>query len=133
MYVMGASSPVRVSGFVEYAQAEQYFRLLLETAPDAMVVIKHDGKIVLVNSQTERLFGYHREELLGNTVSLRNSVERAPTAIGVVRSISELRGDAKQLGNESGLRDCILFRHPSYSAFPNHMQCFDSLQGPPSG
>ena len=43
MYVMGASSPVRVSGFVEYAQAEQYFRLLLETAPDAMVVIKHDS------------------------------------------------------------------------------------------
>ena len=66
-------------------------------------------------------------------VSLRNLVERAPTAIGVVRSISELRGDAKQLGNESGLRDCILFRHPSYSAFPNHMQCFDSLPGPPSG
>ena len=70
MYVMGASSPVRVSSFVEYTQVEQYFRLLLETVPDAMVVIKHDGKIVLVNSQTERLFGYHREELLGNTIEM---------------------------------------------------------------
>jgi len=49
---------------------EQYFHLLLETAPDAMVVIKHDGKIVLVNSQTERLFGYHREELVGNTIEM---------------------------------------------------------------
>jgi PAS domain S-box-containing protein len=67
---MGASSPVRVSSFVEYAQVEQYFRLLLETAPDAMVVIKHDGKIVLVNSQTERLFGYHREQLLGNSIEM---------------------------------------------------------------
>ena len=35
--------------------------------------------------------------------------ERALMAIGVVRSISELRGDAKQLGNESGLRDCSSF------------------------
>jgi hypothetical protein len=53
------------------------------------------------------------------SVSLRNSAEHAPTAMGAVRSISELRGDAKQLGNESGLRDCILFRHPSRSALPN--------------
>src|SRR5262249_9733069 len=53
--------------------------------------------------------------------------------IRAVRSISELRGDTKQLGNESGLRDCILFRHPSHSALANHMHCFNSLQGPPSG
>ena len=70
MYVMGASSPVRVSGFVEYAQAEQYFRLLMETAPDALIVIRHEGKIALVNSQTEELFGYNREELLGHTIEM---------------------------------------------------------------
>src|SRR5262249_47115 len=46
---------------------------------------------------------------------------------GAVRSISGLRGDAKRLGNESGLRDCILFGHPSRSALPNHIHCFDSL------
>jgi len=39
--------------------------------------------------------------------SLRNSVERAPTAIGVVQSISELSADAKQLGNGSGLRGTV--------------------------
>ena len=49
---------------------EERFRLLLEAAPDAIVVTKQDGRIVLVNTQTERLFGYAREELLGQKVEL---------------------------------------------------------------
>src|SRR4051794_1265195 len=43
---------------------------LLEAAPDAMVVINDGGTIVLVNAQTERVFGYAREELLGNSVEM---------------------------------------------------------------
>jgi PAS domain S-box-containing protein len=50
--------------------AEELFRLLLEAAPEAIVVTKRDGRIVGVNTQTERLFGYPREELLGQNVEV---------------------------------------------------------------
>jgi len=46
------------------------FRDLLESAPDAMVIVDEGGKIVLINAQTEALFGYSRDELLGKTVDL---------------------------------------------------------------
>ena len=43
---------------------------LLDSAPDAMVIAGNDGRIVLVNTQTEKLFGYQREELLGQPVEV---------------------------------------------------------------
>ncbi|HYU35259.1 MAG TPA: PAS domain S-box protein [Thermoanaerobaculia bacterium] len=51
-------------------KADQKFRDLLESAPDAMVIVKQGGEIVLVNSQAVKLFGWQREELLGQRIEM---------------------------------------------------------------
>lgn len=51
-------------------RAEEKFRLVVESAPNAMVMIDHLGKIALVNAQMEEVFGYDREELIGITIEV---------------------------------------------------------------
>ena len=50
--------------------SEDLFRLALEAAPTGMVMVDGNGLIVLVNAQLERLFGYSREELVGQPVEM---------------------------------------------------------------
>ncbi len=52
----------------ERKRAESRFQALLEFGPDAIVIVNPEGNIVLVNSQTETLFGYARQELVGQPV-----------------------------------------------------------------
>ncbi|HVT99837.1 MAG TPA: PAS domain S-box protein [Acidobacteriaceae bacterium] len=54
----------------EATRAERRFRQLLEAAPDAIVEVSADGKIVLINRVAEEMFGYVRDELLGQSVDV---------------------------------------------------------------
>ena len=65
---------IRIAGVAEdvteRTRGERRFRTLLESAPDAMVIVDSAGRIVQVNVQTESLFGYQRDELVGESVEM---------------------------------------------------------------
>jgi len=66
--VAGMAAIVR--DVTERKRAEDKFRSLLESAPDAMVIVDSGGRITLVNAQVESLFGHKREQLLGKPVEM---------------------------------------------------------------
>jgi PAS domain S-box-containing protein len=71
------NSEGEITGFLGVAQditerkrAEERFRLVVEAAPSAIVVIDRERRITLVNSRTEALFGYLRNELIGQRIEI---------------------------------------------------------------
>jgi PAS domain S-box-containing protein len=74
--------------------ADNRYRRLLEAAPDGIVEVDGSGRIVLVNSQSEKLFGYPREELLGKSVEIlmpERFRERHPAHRGRYQAHSVIR------------------------------------------
>ena len=70
----------KVGAEVRLAYLEAKVASFLETVPDAMILSDQQGRIVLVNSNTERMFGYSRDELLGK------EIEDPDTGLGSVSS-----------------------------------------------
>jgi PAS domain S-box-containing protein len=67
-------SPPLFTGFIrdisERKRSSAQFRLAIEASPTGMIMVDPAGKIVLVNSQIERLFGFRRDELIGQTIEI---------------------------------------------------------------
>jgi PAS domain S-box-containing protein len=102
----------------ERRSAQEMLRLAVEAAPNAMVMVDGQGKIVLVNTQTEKLFGYSRQELIGSGVDVlvpqkyrdrhpkyRQDFMREPQAraMGAGRDLYGVRKDGSEFPVEIGL------------------------------
>jgi PAS domain S-box-containing protein len=102
----------------ELQETEQFFRRVLELAPDGLMVADEDGVIRLANAQCERLFGYTRDELVGQPVEmlvphdlrarhpgLRREFHQAAVAraMGTGRELSAVRKDGSLFPVEVGL------------------------------
>jgi len=104
-------STVRKEAEKHLAEMEGKYRGLLEAAPDAMVVVNEGGKIVLLNLQAEKQFGYRRDELVGQKVTniipegfaerlifdgTRSAAEALAQQIGTGIELSAKRKDGSQ-------------------------------------
>jgi PAS domain S-box-containing protein len=102
----------------ERKRAEERFRIAVEASPHAIVMSDDQGRIALVNAQAEKLFGYSREELLGQSVEIlvperfrtshpayRAGFLAAPQArpMGAGRELFGLRKDGSEFPVEIGL------------------------------
>ena len=99
-------------------QAQERFRLVVEASPNGIILVDEQGRIVLVNASAEELFGYRREDLLGQGIELlvperfrgahpdhRAGFYAAPTAraMGAGRELFARRKDGTEFPAEIGI------------------------------
>jgi PAS domain S-box-containing protein len=114
--------PVRMIGAMldmsSLKQAEEQFRLVVESSPNGFVMTDQRGEVLLINAEIERLFGYRREELIGKSIELlvpdnfrdlhrqlREAYMQAPQRRGMnrERSLKGKRKDGREFPAEIGL------------------------------
>jgi PAS domain S-box-containing protein len=108
------------------ALMEGRYRGLLEAAPDAMVVVNPSGKIVLLNVQAEKQFGYRRDELVGQQV--KNII---PEGFAERLIADELRSVEDALAQQIGTGIELTARRKNGSEFPIEIMLspLDSAEG----
>jgi len=107
-----------LGGGLPHDNVAEMLRFALESVPCGMVIVNSQGRIALVNAQTEKLFGYPREELLGQSMDIlipervRNShyllyksylAQQVPRAMGMGRDLYGRRRDGSEIPIEIGL------------------------------
>jgi PAS domain S-box-containing protein len=107
-----AEAALRDSVEENTASAARY-RGLMEAAPDAMVVVDQGGRIVLLNVQAEKQFGYHRDELLGQKVT--NII---PTGFAERIIADGTRSAAEALAQQIGTGIELIAKRKDGTAFP---------------
>ncbi|KAK7177477.1 hypothetical protein PSPO01_16474 [Paraphaeosphaeria sporulosa] len=108
-------------------QSEERMRLIVEASPSAMLLVDKFGSITLVNTQTEHLFGYAREDLMGRPVemlipsrfsachpSYREDFFANPgvRSMGAGRDLYGLRADGSEFPIEIGLNPIVTSEEP---------------------
>lgn len=114
-----------------FQKNEVDFKLIVESSPTSIVVIRGDGVIVFANRETERLFGYNPEELSGKAVEIlipsryrgrhihfREAFAKAPHArpMGAGRDLYGLRKDETEFPVEIGISPMNLAGEPLFLA-----------------
>jgi len=104
-------------------RAEARFQVAVESSPNGMLMIDHDGKIILVNREVERMFGWSRAELLGQSVEVlvpdrfrgvhpneRAAFFATPQArsMGIGRDLFGVRKDGTEIPLEIGLNPIVM-------------------------
>lgn len=118
MGVLAVTGLLMSAAICERKTAERKFKLVIESAPNAMIVVNQAGRIALVNAQAEKYFGYKRIEMLGQPVEMlipqrfrgahpgyRAEYVRSPMmrAMGKGRDLYGLRKDGSEFCVEIGL------------------------------